>query len=95
VDGLVNYGAALAHEGQFKEAVAAYEKALRVQPGNPQALLNLGLTFYKTGRYPEAKERFQTVHPLLPKMSPPDRQISFLLADCEIRLGNYSSAVEL
>ena len=94
-DGLVNYGAALAHEGQFKEAVAAYEKALRVQPGNPQALLNLGLTFYKTGRYPEAKERFQTVHPLLPKMSPPDRQISFLLADCEIRLGNYSSAVEL
>lgn len=95
VDGLVNYGAALAHEGQFKEAVAEYEKALKLAPNNPQVILNLGLSLYKTGRYPEAKERFQAVHPLLPKLSPPDRQISFLLADCEIRLGNYAAAVAL
>jgi len=94
VDGLANYGAALAHEGSFEEAIAQYEKALRIQPGNPQVQLNLALSFYKTGRYSEAKDRFTVLAPLLPPFSPQHRQVSFLLADCELRLGQYKAAAE-
>jgi len=43
VDGLANYGAALAHEGLFDEAIAQYRKAMAIQPDNPQVLLNLSL----------------------------------------------------
>ena len=95
VDGLANYGAALAHEGRFDEAIAQYGKALTIEPGNPQVLLNLALSYYKTGRYTQAKDRFESVVPRLQPYSPPHRQISFLLADCDIRLGRYKAAVEL
>jgi tetratricopeptide (TPR) repeat protein len=95
VDGLANFGAALAHEGLFDEAITQYGKALAVQPDNPQVLLNLALSFYKTGRYADAKEKFERVMPRMQPFSPPHRQISFLLADCEIRLGQYRAAVAL
>src|SRR5439155_254895 len=95
VDGLVNYGAALAHEGSSAEAIAEYEKALRIQPSNPQALLNLALSLYKTGRYAEARERFETALPAMTQFSSPHRQVSFLLADCQLRLGDYKAAIAL
>ena len=95
VEGLGNYGAALAHEGLFDQAIAQYNKALTIQPDNPQVLLNLALSYYKTGRYSESKERFERVLPRLEPFSPPHHQISFLLADCDIRLGQYKAAVEL
>ena len=95
IDGLANYGAALAHEGQFDEAIAQYGKALKIQPDNPQVVLNLALSYYKTGRFTEAKNRFESMLPRLQPFSPPNRQISFLLADCDIRLGQYKAAVDL
>jgi Tfp pilus assembly protein PilF len=95
VDGLVNYGAALAHEGLFGEAISQYESALKIQPGNPQVVLNLALSFYKTGRYSDARERFQSMLPIVAQFSPPHRQVSFLLADCDLRLGDYKATIEL
>ena len=95
VDGLVNFGAALAHEGLFDEAIRQYDKALALQPENPQVLLNLALAHYKTGRYADASAGFGKVLPRLQPFSAPHRQISFLLADCDIRLGQYKPAIEL
>jgi tetratricopeptide (TPR) repeat protein len=95
VDALANYGAALGHESQFDEAVVTYEKALKLQPGNPFILLNLALTYYKTGQFVEAKQRFEAALPKIPKNTPPFRQAALLLADCEIRLGRYKSAVSI
>src|SRR5258708_4490836 len=54
LDAFTNYGAALAHEGQYSEAIAEYKEALKIQANHPPALLNLALAYYKIGRDFEA-----------------------------------------
>jgi Tfp pilus assembly protein PilF len=90
-DVLSNLGAALAHEGRYSEAMAEYTKSLAIQPRNPQALANLGLAYYKTGQIPRAKEKLQSALELMPG----NQQMTFLVADCDIRLGDYKAAVAI
>ena len=90
-DALSNLGAALAHEGKYAEAITEYSKALKLQPKNPQAIANLGLAYYKTGQISQAREQFQTARQLMPA----NQQITFLLADCESRLGSYKAAIAI
>lgn len=86
-----NLGAALAHEGRYSEAIAEYTRSLAVQPGNPQALANLGLAYYKTGQILRAREDLQAALGLMPG----NQQVTFLVADCDIRLGDYKAAVAI
>jgi Tfp pilus assembly protein PilF len=86
---LSNLGAALAHEGKYSEAIAEYTKSLAVEPANPQAMANLGIVYYKTGQIPQAREKLQAVLGLMPG----NQQIIFLMADCDIRLGDYKGAI--
>jgi len=88
---LSNLGAALAHEGRYSEAIAEYNRALKMEPGNSGALLNLALAYYKTGRFAEARDKLMIVWPLMPR----NRQVSFLLANCHVQMGDYKKAVEL
>ena len=83
-----NLGAALARAGRFDEAIEEYQLALQKSPHNPQVLLNLALAYYKTARFAEAAPRLEAV-----LASAPNRQADWLLADCEIRLGEYKKAV--
>ncbi len=48
------YGAKLAALGRYEEALACYEKALDINPGNPAAWNNKGYSLTKLGRYNEA-----------------------------------------
>lgn len=48
-----NLGSAMYHLDRIAEAIAAYERALEIQPG-PQALTNLGTALFYAGRYDEA-----------------------------------------
>jgi Flp pilus assembly protein TadD len=84
-----NLGAALARAGRFDEAIAEYNQALERSSGNPQVLLNLALAYYKTARFAEAAPRFEAALAVAP-----NRQAAWLLADCEIHLGEYKKAVE-
>ena len=86
-----NLGAALAHIGRYDEAIEEYKRALRVEPRNAAVLLNLGLTYYKTDRIPEAAQQLESVMAL----GPPGRQVILLLADCDVRLGEYKKAITL
>ncbi|MBV9269286.1 MAG: tetratricopeptide repeat protein, partial [Acidobacteriaceae bacterium] len=43
----INLGVALAHVGQWDEAVESYRSALALDPQNQQIKLNLGLAFFK------------------------------------------------
>src|SRR5579884_1331721 len=86
-----NLGAALAHVGRFDEAIEQYGLALKQDPNNPPVLLNLALAYFKTNRIPEARTRLETVMALMP----PNRQVTLLLADCDVRLGDYKKAVAL
>jgi Flp pilus assembly protein TadD len=90
-DALTNLGAALAHEGQYSEAIAEYSKALKLRPKSPQALANLGIAYYKTGQLSQAREEFRRARELMPG----NQQITFLLADCEVRLGDYKAAIAI
>ena len=53
---LFEQGAKLAGEGQYQQAIAKYEAALRLRPGAPEALNNLAAMLYAARRYPEALE---------------------------------------
>lgn len=91
VEAKVNLGAALAHVGQYDEAISMYRSAL---PGlrfkNP-VLLNLALAYYKKGDFANAREQFETLH----RAQPAELRVTILLADTEVRLKASEEALTL
>jgi tetratricopeptide (TPR) repeat protein len=87
-----NLGAALSRTGHYGEAIAEYDRALRLSPDNPALLLNLGLAYYKTGHHAEAAARFERAVSLSPQFK---EQVTLLLAACYNTLGRYKDAVAL
>jgi tetratricopeptide (TPR) repeat protein len=51
-------GVALSKQGLWKEALAAYQESLRLNPGSVQTYLNLGFVYYELGYDREAQEAF-------------------------------------
>lgn len=86
-----NLGAVLARAGRFDEAITEYEAALKRDSANPGILMNLGLAYYKTGRVSEAAAQFAAARAVLPDQP----QITLLLADCWLRLGENDKVVAL
>ena len=54
-----NYAADLVIQGKFKEALAAYDKALNIQPCRAVTFLHKGILLKKTGHLEEAAESLQ------------------------------------
>ncbi len=91
VEAKVNLGAALAHVGQFDEAIALYRSALPALNDKKIVLLNLGLAYYKKGDMASAREQFMVLH----QAAPTHVQAAILLADTEIKMGDAESAASL
>lgn len=51
-------GAIYTRRRDWPKAMAAFQKALQIQPDLPMAVFNLGEVYFLTRRYPEAKECF-------------------------------------
>ncbi len=51
-------GLAFSKRGMWKEALAAYQECLRLNPDSAQTYLNLGLVYYELGYDQEAQEAF-------------------------------------
>lgn len=51
-------GVVLARKGLWKEALAAYQESLRVNPDKAQTYLNLGFVYYEMGNDQEAQQAF-------------------------------------
>ncbi len=47
-------GIALSHQDRYREAIAAYRKALAIRQDDAQTELNLGITYFKSGKLPDA-----------------------------------------
>jgi tetratricopeptide (TPR) repeat protein len=85
-----NLGAALAGEGRYADAIAEYERALKIKP-NPQVSLNLGLAYYKTGQLARAVTTLNKLH----REQPNNLQALIVLADCHLQLGENKQVIQL
>jgi tetratricopeptide (TPR) repeat protein len=86
-----NLGAALAHAGQFDEAIAIDRSALTTAKDKNPILLNLALAYYKKGDFENARQQFEILHDAQPAMS----QVVILLGDSDLRTGNPQAALNL
>ena len=91
VEAKANLGAALAHIGQFDEAISIYQSVLPSLSYKNPILLNLGLAYYKKNDFQNARVQFRNLHDLEPANS----QVSILLADTDVRLNAPASAIVL
>ncbi len=86
-----NLGAALAKLGRYDEAIVEYQKAEKLLPGDVHVGMNLALAFQKSGRLTESCQKLSALH----AGAPQETQITLLLADCNLRLGEYDRVIEL
>jgi Flp pilus assembly protein TadD len=91
VQAKVNLGAALAHTGQFDEAIAIYRSALPSLKDKNPVLLNLALAYYKKGDFEHAREQFEILHDAQPN----SLQVVILLGDSDVRTGKSDAALSL
>ena len=87
VAALSNFGVVLVKLGRYDEAIAEYETADKALPNDPRIGLNLALAYSKSGRLREAAARLES----LPKSD----QVTLLLADTRLRLGENQRVIDL
>lgn len=56
VEGWFNCGLVYQRIGQYDDALACYQEAIRLDPDNPKAWCNLGTVWFEQGNYPEAEK---------------------------------------
>ena len=56
----VEQGNRFDYQGKYEKAVAAYDSALAIVPGDADVLFDKGETLAKLGKIPEAMKCFQT-----------------------------------
>jgi len=91
VDVRSNLGAAYAQLGRFQEAIAEYQRALAVDNNNSTIRFNLALAFYKAADFAEASGQLSQIIAAQPQ----NTTAVLLLADCQLRLGEYKKVIEL
>jgi tetratricopeptide (TPR) repeat protein len=69
------YGGALASTGRLKEAVDHYQRAIKLEPDDPQFRLNLALAHLKMGEKQIAQHEFEGVCQASPSLCQPYRKI--------------------
>ena len=87
---LVEQGNGLIGAGKLAAALAKFEEALRLLPGHPGVLNNLGVVLEKLGRLEEALDKYETVR----RLTPPHPG---LLNNCGVvlrKLGRASEALQ-
>ncbi|HKX28711.1 MAG TPA: tetratricopeptide repeat protein [Blastocatellia bacterium] len=90
-----NLGAAYARLGRYEDAITQYRQALTLDHGNQTIRYNLALAYYKAALFTEAAGELPTLIGAIAKDQPEWRAAVLLLADCQVRLGDYSKVIEL
>src|SRR5215510_2570059 len=91
VEARSNLGAALARLGRYAEAIEQYKRALALEGRNPGIRFNLAVAYYKTARIVSASKELETVI----AEQPANKNAILLLADCDLRMGEYKKVIEL
>ena len=87
---LTEKGRRLQRTGRDREALAAYEAALRTDPGSIEAVLGRGEALVQLQRYPEALSCFDRY---LAKGGSPDADVHQLRGLVRAKLGQYAGAI--
>jgi tetratricopeptide (TPR) repeat protein len=89
-----NLAAALSSMGRYEEAIQQYKRALVLVPDNQTIRFNLSMACYKAALFSEAAAELTKF--VASKYNGPEVLTARLvLADCQIRLGEYAKVVEL
>jgi tetratricopeptide (TPR) repeat protein len=91
VDARSNLGAALARLGRYGEAIEQYKRALALDGRNQAVRFNLAMAYYKTARILSASKELETVIAAQPE----NRNALLMLADCNLRMGEFKKVIEL
>jgi tetratricopeptide (TPR) repeat protein len=90
-----NLGAAYARLGRYEEAIAQYKQALAADRRNQTTRYNLALAYYKAALFAEAAGELASLIDSIPKDQPERLSAVLILADCQVRLGEYKKVIEL
>jgi tetratricopeptide (TPR) repeat protein len=91
VEARSNLGAALARLGRYGDAIEQYKRALALDGRNQAIRFNLAAAYYKTARILSASKELEAVV----AAQPGDKNAVLLLADCNLRMGEFKRVVEL
>lgn len=91
IQGYMNKAQKALRGNQPSVAAEAYEAVLRLDPGNVEALANLGVVAMSTGDWSKASEDLEAAL----KLQPSDSRVQALLGLCQIRLGRTTEARKL
>ncbi len=86
-DNLSKQAATLRDAGKLDEAMAAYEKALKLRPAWDEGWWNLGSIAYDADKFPECSASFQRLTALKPDLG----AAWIMLGICEYGLKNYTA----
>jgi tetratricopeptide (TPR) repeat protein len=95
VDVRSNLGAAFARLGRYEDAIAEYKRALVIDPRHQTIRFNLALAYYKAALFAEAATELNSFIATQPETRPERWSAILLLADCQIRLGDYKKVIDL
>jgi tetratricopeptide (TPR) repeat protein len=94
VDVRSNLGAAYSRLGHYEEAIAQYKQALKLDSRNETIRFNLALAYYKGALFVDAANEFTRFLAAAASDLPQRPNAVLLLADCQVRLGNYKKVIE-
>lgn len=93
VDIRSNLGAAFSGLGRYEEAIDQYKRALVIDPANSAIRFNLAMAYYKAAWFRESADELQRFLAAAAN-SPQAVNARLVLADCQIRLGEYKQVIE-
>ncbi|HEX8117243.1 MAG TPA: tetratricopeptide repeat protein [Pyrinomonadaceae bacterium] len=90
-----NLGAAYSRLGRYEDAINQYKQALASDARNQTIRFNLSLAYYTAAWFAEAAAELSRFVAAAPADLPERLNAVLLLADCQVRLGEYKKAIEL
>jgi tetratricopeptide (TPR) repeat protein len=90
-----NLGAAYSRLGRYEEAIEQYKRALMLDPRNQTIRFNLALAYYKAAWFAESASELTQFLAATSKELPQRQNAILLLADCQVRLGEYKKVIEM